>query len=209
MTVLRRVPAGRTGRLWLLARLRTGRRAADLLDRKLHILRSEQERYHHLAERTHERWTQAQRSADTVGLRAAMMGGARGVRLLTPAEPADVAVSWSNVMGLRYPAGVTCRFGAPSDMDRSGGTIALVGASSTYQAAIAAAAAHAAATVACRTIDAEIAATRQRLRAITDRWLPDLEEALRQLTARLDEAERADTVRLRWTSRVQATGGTR
>jgi V/A-type H+/Na+-transporting ATPase subunit D len=209
MTVLRRVPAGRTGRLWLLARLRTGRRAADLLDRKLRILRSEQERFHLLAEHTREHWQEAQRRADTVGLRAAMMGGARGVRLLTPAEPAEVAVSWASVMGLRYPAGTTCRFATPSDMDRSAGTTALVGAPSTYQAAVAAAAAHAAAATACRTIDAEVKATRQRLRAITDRWLPDLEEALRQLSTRLDEAERAETVRLRWTSRIQATGGAR
>ncbi|HSO55578.1 MAG TPA: V-type ATPase, D subunit, partial [Actinomycetes bacterium] len=48
------VPPGRAGRLWLRGRLATAERGLDLLDRKLRILRREQERLRLLERRTAE-----------------------------------------------------------------------------------------------------------------------------------------------------------
>jgi V/A-type H+-transporting ATPase subunit D len=194
----RRVPPGRAGRLWLLARLRTGHLATDLLDRKLRILRTEQERFRLLAERTGALWQESCQRADEWGVRGAMLGGQRELRLAAGAEPADVTVAWAGVMGVRYPVGATCRIPDVSGADRGPGTAALVEAAAAYRTAVRAAAAHAAAAAACRTVDAEVTATRRRLRAIADRWVPRLETALRELSSRLEETERAETVRLRW-----------
>jgi V/A-type H+-transporting ATPase subunit D len=194
----RHVPSGRAGRLWLLARIRTGRLATDLLDRKLRILRTEQERFSLLAERTGALWHESWRRADEWGVRGAMLGGKRELRLAAVAEPADVTVAWAGVMGVRYPVEATCHLPEASDADRGPGTTALVEAAAAYRAAIQTAASHAAATAACRTVDAEVTATRRRLRAIADRWVPRLETALRELSSQLEETERAETVRLRW-----------
>jgi V/A-type H+-transporting ATPase subunit D len=134
-----------------------------------------------------------------------MMGGRRELRLYAP-PPADVSVTWVSVMGLRYPVGARCDFPPVCDADRSPGTTALLDAMPAYRSAVAAAAAHAAASAACRAIDAEVADTARRLRAINDRWLPTLEEQLRELSQRLEEAERAETARLRWVA-GQGNGG--
>jgi V/A-type H+-transporting ATPase subunit D len=111
---------------------------------------------------------------------------------------ADVTVSWDTLMGLRYPAEATCHVPAPSTSERGPGSAALVEAAAAARDALSAAAEHAAAVTARRIIDAEVAATRRRLRAITHRWLPQLEDALRRLTHDLDETEQAETFRLRW-----------
>lgn len=206
MANLRRVPPGRAGRLWLIRRLRTGRLAADLLDRKLRLLRTEQERYRRLAEQTGVNWRECCDQADLWGLRGAVMGGRRELRLAAGTEPARVSIEWANVMGIRYPAGATCQLPPPPLGTRSPGTAALVEARAAYRAALAAAAAHAAAQAAHRAITAEITQTRRRLRALTDRWIPDLEAALHDRTAQLEENELADTARLRWATRAGRSG---
>lgn len=198
MPDLRRMPRGRAGRLWLRSRLRAARLAADLLDRKLRILRGEQERFTALAEQTGQRWRASWRAADTWGLRGALLGGQRELRLAATPTPAGVTVGWASVMGVRYAAEATCRLPEPAAGHRSPGTAALVEAARAYRDAVDAAVAYAAAESARRTVDAEIAATRRRRRAIADRWVPRLEGALRELTAELEETERAEIVRLRW-----------
>jgi len=198
MSDLSRVPPGRSGRLWLRSRLRTARQAVDLLERKLQILRAEQERFALLSRRTRQRWRTSWRSADSWGVRAALLGGPREMRLSAASERAQVSVSWTSVMGLRYPAQVTCRMPEPAAGDRSPGSAAVVEAAAAYRTALDAAVAHAAAESARRAVESEVAATRRRRRAIANRWVPGLERALRQLTAELEEAERAETVRLRW-----------
>jgi V/A-type H+/Na+-transporting ATPase subunit D len=50
---------------------------------------------------------------------------------------------------------------------------------------------------AARVLDDELAATRFRLRAVQDRWIPRLETAASALDLALAEAEGADAVRLR------------
>jgi V/A-type H+-transporting ATPase subunit D len=207
MADLHRVPPGRAGRLWLQRRLRTGRLAADLLDRKLRILRTEQERYARLAEQTGAQWRDSCREADRWGLRGALVGGRRELRLGAAVPPAEVSVEWANVMGIRYPAGATCLVPDPVAGTRGPGTAALVEAGAAYRTALRAAAAHAAVEAAHRAIAAEVIQTRRRLRAITDRWLPELDAALRERVAQLEENERAETARLRWAAGGQ-TGRT-
>jgi V/A-type H+-transporting ATPase subunit D len=198
MAELPRVPPGRAGRLWLIRRLATGRLAADLLDRKLRILITEQRRFAELAEHTDARWRAAWQAADLWGRRGAVLGGQRELRLAAAAEPARVAVGWADVMGVRYPVGASCQLPEPAPAARGPGAAALVEAAAAYRTAVPAAAAHAAATAAAERLAAEIDSTRRRLYAIADRWLPRLETALRERTARLAETELADTARLRW-----------
>ncbi len=209
MGELRRVPPGRAGRLWLVKRLRAGRLAADLLDRKLQVLHIELERFRLLEERTRERWQKASREADAWIVRAAVLGGQRDVRLSAPQDRASVAISWASVMGVRYPVEATCRVPEAGTTDRGPGSAALVAATVAYREAVEAAVAHAAADTASRVVEAEIAATRRRLHAITDRWIPRLERALRVLTHDLDETERAETFRLRWAASRSDLAGDR
>lgn len=192
-----RVPPGRAGRLWLRRRLGTARLAADLLDRKLRILRGEQARLAALARDSGAVWEAAWRAADSWGLRAAMLGGRRELRL-GASSPAEVDIAWGTVMGLRYPAVATCRVPDAPAGGHEPGTAAVVEAAAAYRTALRAGAEHAAASAALRAVDAEVAATRRRWRAVQQRWIPRLEAALLDLGQRLEEAERAEGVRQRW-----------
>src|SRR6187401_2597859 len=108
MAEIRGVPPGRAGRLWLGTRLRSARLAADLLDRKLRVLRAERDRFALLRERAQERWRELWRDADRWTLRAAMTAGLDDPRLSAPPRPASVNIDWTSVMGVRYPASVQC-----------------------------------------------------------------------------------------------------
>ncbi|MFB9836007.1 V-type ATP synthase subunit D, partial [Actinoallomurus acaciae] len=72
---------------------------------------------------------------------------------------------------------------------------------------------HAAAREAERRVAREIAVTRQRIRALRDRWIPRLITAIEHIDLALDEAERSDTARLlragsrRHPGDLRATGG--
>jgi vacuolar-type H+-ATPase subunit D/Vma8 len=101
-------------------------------------------------------------------------------------------------MGMRYPVEARCRLPEAGEGDRSPGGAALVEAVGAYRAAVRAAAGYAVAVGACRALDAEVAQTRHTLRALTRGRIPQLEAALHEATARLDESERAELVRLRW-----------
>ncbi|HEY8474226.1 MAG TPA: V-type ATP synthase subunit D [Natronosporangium sp.] len=194
-----RVPPGRSGRLWLIRRRAAGEHAADLLDRKLRILRSEHGRLRQQANRAAAEWRAACRRADTWGLRAALTGGQRALRLAA-AEPAVVEFGWEQLMGTRYPGTASIVDGATPAIGCPGGA-ALVEAAAAYRTALRAAASHAAADAALRVVTAEIDATRRRLRAITEQWLPRLDTALRERNRQLAEAELAETARLRWATR--------
>jgi V/A-type H+-transporting ATPase subunit D len=197
MAELRHVPPGRAGRLWLDQRLHAGRRAADLLDRKLKVLRVELERFERQRDGAEQRWRAAWRAADTWGLRGVMSAGVRELRLATPATSAEVRVRWDSIMGLRYPADADCEPAHISPVDRGPAAAALIEAMAAYQEALRAAAALGAASAACWVIDAEIGQTRRRLRAITNRWIPRLESRLWRLRQELDETEREETFRRR------------
>jgi V/A-type H+-transporting ATPase subunit D len=201
MADLHRVPPGRAGKVWLVHRLHAGRHAADLLDRKLRILAGRQRQLAGRADQARRRWHAAWQEADRWGRRGAVLGGRRELRLAAPARPARVAVDWTSVMGVRYPAGARATPARAAPPDRGPGTAALVTAAARYRAALLAAAESAAADAAAGRIAAEVDRTRRRLHAIVDRWLPRLEAALRERSDRLAEDELAESVRLRWATR--------
>lgn len=196
-----RVPPGRAGRLWLRDRLATAERSLDLLDRKLRILHHEQERLRLLERRTGEELGRTCLDAETWLLRAALLGGQRSLRLAAGGQPAGVTVAWRDTMGIRYPAEASCTVPQPAS-PAVAGTAALGPAADAHRAALAAAVRHAAATAAVRLVGEEVTATRQRLRAVQDRWIPGLRAALAELELSLDEQEQADHARLR-----RAVGG--
>lgn len=200
MTVVRH-PPGRGGRVWLQRRLLAARRGADLLDSKLRILRHEEQRFVVLAERTRTEWEAACLEAEHWLLLAAVVGGQRGVRPDAGTLAAEVQVAWASVMGVRYPSRATVRL--PDDPPASSvtATAAVPLARAAYRRALEAAVAHAAADGAARVVSAEVLTTRGRLRAIEDRWIPRLQQALAGLEATLLEAESEDNARLRWVAR--------
>jgi V/A-type H+-transporting ATPase subunit D len=187
------VPPGRAGRLRLERRLQVARRGADLLDRKLRILQRELPGLRAQATRAARDWQRCAADADQWLLRAALLGGQRAIRLGSTDPPADVSVSYATTVGVRHPADVTCAVPEPESWTGP----AVAEATRAHQAALQAAARSAAAAAALRVMEAETAATRLRLRAVKDRWIPLLEHARAQLTLALDEQERADLARLR------------
>ena len=197
------VPPGRAGRLWLTRRLQVARRGADLLDRKLQILQAELGRRRADAALTAAEWDRCCADAQRWLLRAAMLGGQRAVRLAADGQAADVTISCDVTMGVRHPGGTTCRIPVPATWDGP----ALAATRQAHGAALSAAVRHAAAAEALRVIEAEALATRYRLRAVRDRWIPRLEQALAEVTFALEEQELADAARLRLATAPRAAGG--
>ena len=140
-----------------------------------------------------EEWERRQADADTWLLRAALLGGERAIRLAAAGTFAEVTISHAATMGVRYPAEATCA--TPPPVGRDGP--ALAAAREAHRVALAAAVRHAAAAEALRVIEAETVVTRYRLRAVRDRWIPRLEQALAEVTFAIEELERADAARLR------------
>ncbi|MFF4615561.1 V-type ATP synthase subunit D [Nonomuraea jabiensis] len=192
-----RIPPGRAGRMWLRRRLIAVRHGLDVLDRKLRILRREQDRLAQNAARTQAEWSAACRDADEWLLRVTRLGGRRAVRLAADGRLAEVHVYWADAVGTSYPARVSC---ALPELDGAAPlpiTAALVPARHAYRAALRAGLEHAIAMEAARIITAEVASTNRRIRALKDRLLPLLEEALTAVELSLDEMERADIDRAR------------
>ena len=187
------VPPGRAGRLWLTRRLQVARRGADLLDRKLRILQAELSRFREAEARTAAEWDRCCADAERWLLRASMIGGERAVRLAADGQPATVTIPYTVTMGVRHPASPACL--SPAAVTWDGPT--LTQTRQAHVAALAAAVQHAAAAEALRVVEVEVLATRHRLRAIEDRWIPRLEQALTEVTFALEEQELADAARLR------------
>jgi V/A-type H+/Na+-transporting ATPase subunit D len=187
------VPPGRAGRLWLRRRLRVARRGAELLDRKLLILQAELDGLRAAAERAAAEWERCSAEAELWLLRASLLDGQRAVRLGADGQFATVTISYGTTMGVRHPSGATCVTPPPATWDGP----AMAGTRHAHRAALTAAVRYAAAAEALRVIDAEASATRYRLRAIRDRWIPRLEQALTEVTLAIEEQELADAVRLR------------
>jgi V/A-type H+/Na+-transporting ATPase subunit D len=187
------VPPGRAGRLWLQRRLRIAERSAELLDRKLSILRLALDARRDAAARAAADWDRCQAEAQRWLLRAALLGGERAIRVSSDGRFADVTIDYGSVMGIRYPSGASCAFPDPATWDG----LAVAGARRAHQAALQAAVRHAAAGEALRLVEAETLATQHRLRAIKDRWIPRLQQALAEVTLAIEEQEIADAARLR------------
>ncbi len=190
-----RVPPGRAGRIWLRRRLATAERGRDQLDRKLRILQPELQRQRIRAARSHEEWADACGRARRWTTRVAMLSGQDGFRHAAARRPAEVELTWATSMGVTYPrsAEVVSDPEPPGVLDDA----AVVPAVEATRAALRAGVRAAAADEAVRRIEAEIAVTRRRLRALDERWLPWLTDSLARLEESLEQAEHEDGVRLR------------
>lgn len=198
------VPPGRAGRNWLRRRQAIALRGREQLDRKLRILFPDRQRLALQADRHRADWEAACAEARTWLLRAALLGGQDGIRTASPPEEVGVEVHWTTSMGLRYPADATLfesgSGGGAVEQQRTNAGIAP--AAAAFRAAAVSGARLAAAEEAVRRMDAEIAVTRRRLRALEKRWLPRIEGSLAVLELSLEQAELEEGMRLR-----QAAGG--
>lgn len=197
------VPPGRAGRIWLRRRLEVARRGAELLDRKLRVIRGELDRLHDAEAAAIAAWDQASADAERWLLRASLLGGQRAIRVAADGRLADVTVSYGTVMGVRYPSSTSCVIPEARTWD----TPVIAAARQAHAAALAAAARAAAAAEAVRLAEAEARATGYRLRAVKDRWIPRLEQALTEVTLAIEEQEITDAARLRLATRAGAGGG--
>jgi len=191
-----RPPPGRAGRVWLVERADVARRAAELLDHKQQLLRGEQRRLSALAERTGEQWRELAAEADSWCARALVAGGGDDLRRgAIGARDAHAQLTWTTQAGVTYPS--TARTELPP-LPVLGANVALTRAADAYRRALDAAVRHAAASAAAALVTTELTGTTRRLRAIRERWLPDLRAQLDQLDLRVDENEREEITRLRW-----------
>jgi V/A-type H+-transporting ATPase subunit D len=188
------VPPGRAGRLLLDRKLAGARRAADLLDRKLRILQAELRDLSDQAIRTGQEWHRCCAEADRRLIIAALLGGERAIIAATGAGYADVRIDYAVTIGVRRPA--SGQYTPPPGPDPWAGPH-VAQARQAHRAALSAAVQHAAAASALRIVEAEVVATRYRLHAISDRLIPNLEQARAQVMLAIDELERADDARLR------------
>jgi V/A-type H+/Na+-transporting ATPase subunit D len=197
-----RIPSGRAGRPWLVRRLETARRGADVLDQKRRALLRLERTLDDLAAATGDEWNSAARAADTWLRRALVVGGAEAFELACfySGEP-QVDIRWRKTLGVVYPADAEVILPDAADISSIGGGAALVFAAAAHRRALEAAARHAAAAGALRQVRTELRATIRRLRAVERRWIPGYETALAALELSLDEAEREQGARVRWVVR--------
>ena len=189
-----RYPPGRSGRLWLMDRLAVAERAASTLHRKQLVLRHEDRRLAALAERTATTWTAAVRDAQTWQRRAMILGDRPGLQAAASAASPAIAPHVAYRDGSRFPSEASCELPTTPAI---AGTPALAAATAAYRHALQAAVEHAAATTAVARVSTELALTQRRLRAVRDRWIPELHTTLRELELRLDEHEREELTRTR------------
>jgi V/A-type H+-transporting ATPase subunit D len=194
-----RIPPGRAGRLRLRRGLAVAERGADLLEKKLHILRGEHQRLEKAQQAADTAWRARTREAETWLLRGLLLGGERA--LATAADglpPADVTFTWTTSMGARHPSEVSCTVPPRDPGAAPPGNSALINAEAAYRRAVTAAADEACVRAAVRIVAAEMAATGQRVRALRRHWIPRLRDALARADLALEQSEHEDAVRRRW-----------
>jgi len=204
-----RIPPGRAGRTWLLARLQIASRGAELLDRKRQVLLREQARVRAEAAAALRAWTDASEHASRWTDHAAMLDGAGRLELLAQHvhEEPSLEVRWSNLMGARIPAAEAIAIPDPPPFSALGGSSAAVMAARASGEAVRAAARYAVAARADLELSAELRRAARRLRALQERWIPQHEEALARLDLALDENQREQAARVRWLTRRREPEG--
>ncbi|MFD5393266.1 V-type ATP synthase subunit D [Streptomyces sp. NPDC127097] len=207
-SVVRTPPPSRAGRLRLRRSLDAALRGADLLEQKLHILRTR----HQLlleAERTcTKRWHDQTRQAETWLLRAVVLGGEHALAAAAAGVGAvDITVHETSTMGVRHPSTASCAVPDRTPTSAAPSNTALVQAEAAYREAVQAAAEYAAAQAAARIVGAELLNTRQRVRALRRHWIPRLESALARVGLALEQSEHEDAVRRRWAARQAGERG--
>lgn len=197
----RAVPPGRAGRVRLVRRLATAERGEEVLNSKLQILRHEQQRLALLLARTQAEWEERCRTAQERLVQAVLVGGQRSLRAALPTSCAEVEVTWREEMGVRYPDAARCVLPERAPGELGPGNAALVLADEAFRQALEAGVRHAVARSASLRVEAEVVATRRRLRALSERVTPQLADALSALELVLEQTEHEDAVRLRWAAR--------
>jgi len=195
----------RAGRLRLIARLDVATHAAGLLHSKEEVLERERVRLEGHAKRASAEWASACDVAASELVRARMLGASGELARLRGCGTATITPDWQEAMGIVYPGGVECESGERPAVTT---TAALRPATDAYRAALVTAGQHAAASAAVERLDAELAATRRRRRAIEDRLQPALASALHELDLHLDEADRDEALRVRMAVRQREVART-
>jgi V/A-type H+-transporting ATPase subunit D len=188
-------PANRAARLHLIDRLDLAHHAAELLHGKEQALQRERVRLAAHADRTNREWVRSCEQAAVWLQRVRCLGGSGEISMLAArvAQPADVTISWQSSMGITYPDSVEC---TPGRQPALSSTAAMGPAMDAHHQALRHAAAHASTTTALSRLDAELASTRRRRRAIRDRLVPSLEARLNDLDLHLDEQDRDEALRV-------------
>ncbi|MGW2183211.1 V-type ATP synthase subunit D [Streptomyces sp. NPDC001732] len=194
----RRAPAGRAGRLRLRRSLATALRGADLLERKARLLLDRERAERRAAENAGLVWRNRLAEADSWLVRGVMLGGERALAEAVPAGRASVELRWQALMGVHHPAAVTWTGPVRSPAESTPPNTALAHAEVAYRSAVRAAAEHAAHRAAADLLAAEAERTRQRVRALRRRWIPQLRSELAAVEIALEEAEHEEAVRRRW-----------
>lgn len=205
MAEVRRHPPGRSGRLWLRRRLVAAERGSDQLSRKLRVLITEQQRLVIVRVDRQRDWSHAWNLATTWQLRAGIVGGQEALTRAGSRGLADVEVTWTNSVGLHYPAEARVAHSAGSAAAPPGNA-AIPAAQSAFESALLAGVRLAVAEEAVRLIDAEVALTRRRVRALEKRWLPSLRASLTTIERSLEQVEQDDASRLRRAVRTTTFG---
>ena len=195
MTTVRH-PSGRAGRLWLHRRMATAELGSDQLGRKLRVLLQEHARLTRQRDDAERVWLDAVALARRWQLRAGVLGGQEAYAVGSPVDPVQVQVRWTSVVGVTIP-GRPERVGPPPPQADVAANSAVLAAAEAFSAALQAAAELAVAAEAARRVEAELALTRRRVRALDRRWLPALRTALAALEQSLELAEQEDGSRLR------------
>ena len=195
-----RIPPGRAGRTWLIARLEVAQRGAELLDRKRQVLLGEQARVRAEAERARQDWNEAAARVETWSSRAGIIDGAARLELLArhARDRASLELSWLNFMGARIPHTDAVDVPEPPAVSALGGSSAAVLLARASCEAARAATRFAIAERAESELSAELGRAARRLRALRERWIPQHEQALAALDLALDEGQREQAIRVRW-----------
>ena len=183
-------------RLQLMTRLELARHASELLHGKEQALQRERVRLEGHADRASRQWVESCERAAGWLQRARCLGASDELAALVEqgSRSATVTIEWQTSMGITYPDDVECVPAAPSDLFS---TAALGPATDAHHRALEHGATHAATVAALERLDSELAATRRRRRAITDRLVPALEADLDDLELHLDEQDREEALRVR------------
>jgi V/A-type H+/Na+-transporting ATPase subunit D len=205
-----RIPPGRAGRTWLVARLEIAARGAELLDRKRQALLRERQRLRRELEEAQMAWHAAAAEVAHWTIRSAILDGSTRLELLARHVhgQATVQLSWSNLMGARMPAADQVEFPETPPLSALGASSAMVLLDRACREAARAAVRCAAAERAEAEVAAELGRAVRRLRALEDRWIPQHEQALAQLDLALDESQREQAARVRWLIQRRAASDT-
>lgn len=197
---MRNMPPGRTARVWLHRRLRIALRGVEVLEQKTYALTREQRRLRHHVDDTRHTWEQASHDADRWLQRAVVLGGRHQFQLARSqvSAPADAQIRWRSVMGVTYPADAYLAAPETHLVEGTGRSSALVFTADAHRQALEAGLDYASARRALELLEDELAVTRQRLRALENRWIPRLRETLHEVELALTEDEREDMVRAAW-----------